>query len=64
MTDGLADVLGPDIFDRVSVHLFRIASGEIGPYFPYVKPAKRAFQRIRDKNPKATDIIRRTLALT
>ncbi len=60
---GLVDLLGGDIYERISVHLYRIARGEIGPYFSYVRPAKKAFRRIKDKNPEATDVIRRILAL-
>ncbi len=59
--NALTEVLGKDIFDRVTVHLYRIAIGEIKPFFPYVKPVSRAFEKIRGNNPDATDYIRRIL---
>jgi hypothetical protein len=52
---------GRDILDRVTLHLYRVAIGEIKPLSPYLKPAARAFQKIQANNPHATDKIRERL---
>jgi hypothetical protein len=58
---GLTDVMGPDIFAQITLHLVRVAKGEISPLVGYSKDAHSAFKKIKDRNPKAVSDLKQLL---
>jgi hypothetical protein len=60
--NGLTDVLGNDILDRVTVHLVRVARGEINPLVGYISDVPRAFKLIKDRNQDASGKLREWVA--
>jgi hypothetical protein len=60
---GLTDVIGPDIFAQVTLHLVRVAKGEINPLLRYAKDAQSAFKKIKDRNPKAVGDLKQLIMM-
>lgn len=51
--DGLTDVFGQDIFHQITMHLLKLAKGEINSLFGYVSDPQRAFKLISERNKAA-----------
>src|SRR5216683_4851949 len=56
---GMTEVLGPDIFAQVTLHLVRLAKGEINPQVGYAKDAIQAYNRIKERNRNAVRELKR-----
>jgi hypothetical protein len=58
---GLTEELGQEIFAQVTLHLVRVAKGEINPQVGYAKDAIQAFKRIKDRNPDARQKVKQMM---
>ena len=60
--NALTELFGKDIFNRVTMHLVRVANDEIQPLHGFIRDVPRAFAKIKDRNANGTVQLRSLLA--
>jgi len=58
---GLTQELGDDIYEKIIYHVYRVAIGELGPYFRYISDQVSSLKRIANKNAHASRKLRTLL---